>query len=137
MFWWGLLVGIIIMSASSAYALIELDNQKEGWACFFAGPVVWVGLLISEGCDLLRSGIRRHSCKSLVVCPDNQIRYIDSSDVDDLFENKRGYSFASFDKYAEREGWNINEWHKDNIVCGAGSARYAPKKVWKRYEKLC
>lgn len=35
MFWWGLLVGIIIMSAPSAYALIELDNQKEGWACFF------------------------------------------------------------------------------------------------------
>lgn len=137
MFWWGLLVGIIVMSAFSVYALAMFDEGKEVWACFLAGPIMWIMASICGVYKFAYSAIKNRSCKSLVVCPDNQIRYIDSSDVDDLFENKGGYSFASFDKYAEQEGWNIRDWHEDNIVCGAGSARYAPKKVWKRYEKLC
>lgn len=137
MFWWGLLVGIIIMSASSVYALAVFDDGKEEWTYFFAVPIMWI---MASFWGIYKFGhfvIKRRSCKSLVVCPDNQIRYINSSDVDNLFETKRGYSFASFDKYAEREGWNISDWCEDNVVCGVGSARYAPKKVWKRYEKLC
>lgn len=104
MFWWGLLVGIIIMSAFSVYALAIFDDGKEEWAYFFAGPIMWIMAAIWGIYKFGHFVIKRRSYKSLVVCPDKQIRYIDSSYVDDLVENKKGYSFADFNEYAEQEG---------------------------------
>lgn len=137
MFWWGLLAGIIIMSAFSLVALSAIDDQQESLAYFCAGPVAWVIVLVAGGYDLIRSAIHRRFYKALVVCPDGKIRYIDSSKVDNLLENEEGYCFPRFNEYAKKEGWCIDDWRKEDVTYKIASMRYAPSKVWKRYEKLC
>ena len=132
-----IILGVCIMSCFSMLAVLMADSGHEKMAIVFCGPAAWAWMGVLKLIDVIKNIIKRKKFKSLVLCPDNIIRYIDSNKVDILFACKdREYKFASF----ECLGVQATRWPKEyRTTLGkqtVGSMRYCPKSVWKRYEEI-
>lgn len=136
MFLKGFILGIIIMSIFTLISIIMIDNGKENIALIFAGSAMWIWLLIIQIAKKLKKTIKGSKYKSLIICPDGQIRYRSCFNTDEFIETHDGYSFAHFSEYSLNENWKIEDWDSKYICCGIGNVRYAPRVVWKRYERI-
>lgn len=133
------LLGILVMSIiSTVFTVISENSSHEELTLVACGPAGLVLLAIVQSI-LTISKMRKHIMfKALVLCPDGQIRYVDSNKEFDYFV----YEAEGYDRIvwtadlAEKEKWDINDWPKTRRCGDSASLRYTPKKVWKRYEKL-
>ena len=127
------ILGFFFMSALATIGAILLDNSHD-YGIFFMGPVMWLVILLILLDRKITHYLEYHNVRSLVVCPDGQIRYIKNQLADTMRECKdRVYELPSFNDHPE---WDVNDWDKKFVWCGIGNVRYAPKKVWKQYEPI-
>ena len=132
--WITFILGILIMSTISTIGIIVCNNKNEDCGVLFMGPTAWVWLLVIWVCDKITYYNKYHDVRSLLVCPDGKIRYVNDKLADVLIEcEDREYHFPEFSKHPE---WNVNDWKKDFVWCGIGNMRYSPKKVWSQYEPI-
>lgn len=125
--WISFILGILIMSTISTIGIIVCNNKNEDYGVLFMGPTAWV-------CDKITYYIKYYNVRTLLVCPDGEIRYVDDRLADILTEcEDREYHFPEFSKHPE---WDANDWKKDFVWCGIGNMRYSPKKVWSQYEPI-
>ena len=125
----GLICGVCVMSVF-AFIGIELFDRGKDYGALFCGPVMWVAVICADiyGCII---NFHKLNERGLVLCPDNEIRWCKSKDIDALIETVQGYGFVPI-KRREGEGWDVSLWHKDY----PGNTRYAPQTIWKRYEQV-
>lgn len=132
--WITFILGILIMSTISTIGFIIFCDKNEDYMVLLMGPVAWVLILVVWACDKITYYIKYYNMRSLLVCPDGEIRYVNDKLADVLIEcEDREYHFPEFSKHPE---WNVNDWKKDFVWCGIGNMRYAPKKVWSQYEPI-
>ena len=132
--WITFILGILIMSTIATIGFIIFYDKNEDYITFFMGPVAWVLILVVWACDKITYYIKYYNVRTLLVCPDGEIRYIDDRLADILTEcEDREYHFPEFSKHPE---WNVNDWEKDFVWCCIGNMRYSPKKVWSQYEPI-
>lgn len=131
--WEGLIIGIFFMSMLATIGVLLFDEGYD-FAYFFMGPVAWVVFLVSLLYKKIVHHLEYHNVRSLLVCPDVQIRYIKDQLADTMRECKdRDYEFPNFNDHPE---WDVNDWDKKFVWLNIGNLRYAPKKVWKQYEPI-
>lgn len=135
-FWLGIFIGLFVQSLLTIFSLAALDDRKENFAIALGGFVVWIWFGVQFAYAFIVRTIRRNKYKALVACPDGKIRYINSNKANDFFDEHEDYGFACFNKFAQQEGWKIDDWDKKQRLDDWANVRYAPKKVWSRYEKL-
>lgn len=128
-------LGFLLMSLFSFIGLLLFDNNKEDIGVIFSGPVSWIVVLICWIDRKLRRYFKFRSVRSLLVCPDGWIRYIDNKKADIMCGcADKKYRFPDFEQHPE---WDVNEWAKHfRLLRDCGNVRYAPKKVWSMYEKI-
>lgn len=132
--WITFILGILIMSTISTIGFIIFCDKNEDYMVLLMGPVAWVLILVVWACDKITYYIKYYNVRSLLVCPDGEIRYVNDKLADVLIEcEDREYNFPEFSKHPE---WNVNDWKKDFVWCGIGNMRYSPKKVWSQYEPI-
>lgn len=132
--WITFILGILIMSTISTIGFIIFCDKNEDYMVLLMGPTAWVLILVVWACDKITYYIKYYNVRTLLVCPDGEIRYVDDRLADILTEcEDREYHFPEFSKHPE---WNVNDWKKDFVWCGIGNMRYSPKKVWSQYEPI-
>ena len=125
--WISFILGILIMSTIATVGFIIFCDKNEDYMVLLMGPVAWA-------CDKITYYIKYYNVRTLLVCPDGEIRYVNDKLADVLIEcEDREYHFPEFSKHPE---WNVNDWKKDFVWCGIGNMRYTPKKVWSQYEPI-
>lgn len=138
---WMFIFGVFIMSLISTIGLLIQDNRgrilgDEIDYCIIGGPIWIVIFLVFMLIKIIYEKYRKINIKSLVICPDNEIRYVDFSNANCLVYNVEGYEFPKFKDLNEDE----NLWGKNDRFSFAGehggNVRYCPKKVWKKYEPI-
>ena len=132
--WISFILGILIMSTIATVGFIIAYNKDSDYMALLMGPVAWFLLLIVYIYEKITYYNKYHDVRSLLICPDGEIRYINNKLADILIEcEDREYHFPEFSKHPE---WDANDWKKDFIWCGIGNMRYSPKKVWSQYEPI-
>lgn len=128
------ILGFLLMSVFSFIGLLLFDNNKEDIGIIFSGPVSWIVVLVCWIDSKLRRYLKFRNVRSLLVCPDGWIKYIDDKKADTMRGCvDRKYDFPDFDNHPE---WDANDWAKHFVNFRCGNVRYAPKKVWSQYEKI-
>lgn len=126
----GFIIGVFIMSMFATIGILLMDNGHDH-AILFCGPVTWIVAVIAYCSIKFNHWITYHNVRSLLICPDDKIRYIKDQLADTMRECKdRVYEFPNFNDHPE---WNVNDWDKKFVWCNIGNVRYVPKKVWKQY----
>ena len=132
--WITFILGILTMSTIATIGFIIFCDKNEDYMVLLMGPVAWVLILVVWACDKITYYIKYYNMRSLLVCPDGEIRYVNDKLADVLIEcEDREYNFPKFKDHPE---WDVNDWKKDFVWCGIGNMRYAPKKVWSQYEPI-
>ena len=132
--WITFILGILIMSTIATIGFIIFCDKNEDYSVLFMGPTAWVLILGVWACNKITYYNKYHDVRSLLVCPDGKIRYVNDKLADILTEcEDREYHFPEFSKHPE---WNVNDWKKEFVWCGIGNMRYSPKKVWSQYEPI-
>ena len=133
--------GLLTMSLISTIGLLLQDKRGylfgEGIEyCIIGGPIWAVIYLFDLLIKFILDSHRKRNVKSLVICPDNQIRYVDFKNANYLIYNLDGYKFPKFVDLNEDE----NLWGKNDRFSFAGehggNVRYCPKEVWKKYQPI-
>lgn len=132
--WISFILGILIMSTIATVGFIIAYNKDSDYMALLMGPVAWFLLLIVYIYEKITYYNKYHDVRSLLICPDGEIRYVNDKLADILIEcEDREHHFPEFSKHPE---WNVNDWKKDFVWCGIGNMRYSPKKVWSQYEPI-
>lgn len=132
--WITFILGILIMSTIATIGFVIFCDKNEDYITFFMGPVAWVLILVVWACDKITYYIKYYNVRTLLVCPDGEIRYVNDKLANVLIEcEDREYNFPKFKDHPE---WDVNDWKKDFVWCGIGNMRYTPKKVWSQYEPI-
>lgn len=97
---------------------------------------MWTFHFISFAGTKLSYLIHNAKYKALISCPDGKIRYINRNKALQFVVANDGYDFTDFRKHSQEEGWNKDDWNEKYIDHDLPSTLYAPKSVWKRYEKI-
>lgn len=129
------ILGFLLMSFFAFLAVAAFDNDKTTRGVIFSGPFSWVVFLVIFINNKLRRYLKFRNVRSLLVCPDGWIRYIDSKKADTMRGCvDRKYDFPRFNKHPE---WDVNDWAKHfRPLHDCGNVRYAPKKVWSQYPPI-
>ena len=133
----GMILGVCAMSMFSMLAVVCSDSGKDKLAMVFCGPACWLWVGVLKIVAASREAIKGNKYKSLLVCPDGEIRCINSRKTEIMLEcADKEYKFADFAKLNVK----ANRWPKEyRITLGnqsVGSMRYTPKSVWKKYEEI-
>lgn len=128
-FWMGFICGVCVMSAL-AFIGIEIFDHGKDYGALFCGPAMWVAVICAKiyGCI---TDFHKLNERGLVLCPDNEIRWIKFKDFDAFIEVAPGYDYVPMER-RKSEDWDETLWYK----CYPGNARYAPRSIWKRYERV-
>ena len=128
------ILGFLFMSFFSTVAMLAFDNQLEKVATVFAGPVFWLVLLFNFTIIKVKNYLKFQNVRSLLICPDGQIRYINDKKADTMREcADKKYDFPDFNTHPE---WNVKDWNKWFAFFDCGNMRYTPKKIWTQYEQI-
>lgn len=129
------ILGILLMSLFSFLAILAFDNELGKLGLALSGPISWVVVLLLFCLSKVKDYLKFHNVRSLLICPDGEIRYIKDRKADTMCNCiDKKYSFPDF--YDNPE-WDANDWAKDfRPFHDYGNVRYAPKKVWSKYEKI-
>lgn len=129
----GFIYGVCITSLLAFMGFLFLDDGED-WGAWLCGPVAWIALsaeYIYEWCKELS----RFSTRSLVVCPDEAVRWCKVKDYDVIIEFAPGHKPVSVWQQ-EDEKWDVKLWRKEYRIGTYGNTRYVPRAVWKRYEPI-
>ena len=119
--WITFILGILIMSTIATIGFIIFYDKNEDYITFFMGPTAWVLILIVWACDKITYYIKYYNVRTLLVCPDGEIRYVNDKLADILTEcEDREYHFPEFSKHPE---WNLNDSKKEVGGGGSGNMR--------------
>jgi len=122
------------MSLFSFFAVLAFDNESEKLGMILSGPITWVVVLFLSCLRKTRDYFKFRNVRSLLVCPNGELRYINDKKADVMREcADRKYEFPNFNTHPE---WNVKDWNKCFTFFGCGNMRYSPKKVWTQYEKI-
>ena len=129
------ILGSLLMSLFSFFAILAFDNESDKLGVILSGPIAWIVVLLFFFLTKLKKYFKFHNVRSLLICPDGVIRYINDRKADIMLSCiDREYTFPDF--YDNPE-WDANDWAKDfRPFHDYGNVRYAPKKVWSKYEKI-
>lgn len=129
------ILGILLSSLFSTVCLLIYDsNEKQIWEILSGGIFTWFICSLGKLIYTIKESMKYHNLKSLLKCPDGEIRYINFKHVDDFIMSHKGYDFVNYgidllDKYPKTL-WNIK---------GLGdypNVRYSPKTVWKDFNPI-
>ena len=127
------IIGVLFMSLCASIGALLLDKGYD-FAFLLMGPIAWIILIVALIYNILSHYLRYHNVRSLLVCPDGEIRYIKHELVDVMRNcNDRDYEFPNFKEHAE---WDTDEWDKRFVCLGRGNMRYVPKKIWNEYDPI-
>lgn len=123
-FWMGFICGVCIMSVFTFIGIEIFDHGKD-YGALFCGPAVWVAVICAEtyGCIIK---LHKLNERGLVLCPDDEIRWIKSKDFDAFIEVAPDYEYVPQER-RDSEGWDMILW---------SNTRYVPRAIWKRYEPV-
>lgn len=128
------ILGFLLMSFFAFLALAAFDNDKTTRGVILSGPFSWVVFLVIFINNKLRRYLKFRNVRSLLVCPDGDIRYINDKKADTMREcADKKYDFPDFNTHPE---WNVKDWNKWFAFFGCGNMRYTPKKIWTQYEQI-
>lgn len=133
----GVLIGVLAMSMFSMAAVVCADGGHDKLAMVFCGPAAWIWIGILKIVDVTKKAIKGKKYKSILVCPDGEVRCINSNKTEIMLEcEDRDYRFPEFSAL----GVKANRWPKEyRTTLGdktVGSLRYTPKSVWKQFEEI-
>lgn len=133
----GFIAGVCIMSLFALFAVVAADEGNETLMIILCGPVgwLWVGVLKIIRC--IKLTVKHSRFKALLICPDGQVRYINSNKAQTLVDcEEYEYRFVRFVDLNTK----ATEWPKEyQTTLGkdtVGNVRYCPKSVWKKYEEI-
>ena len=129
------ILGILLMSLFSFFAVLSFDNESDKLGMILSGPITWALVSCFFFLTKTRDYFKFCNVRSLLVCPDGKIRYINDKKADTMRECiDKEYTYPDFYNYPE---WNVNDWAKHfRPYHDCGNVRYAPKKVWTQYEQI-
>lgn len=128
------ILGILLMSLFSFLAILAFDNELGKLGLALSGPISWVVVLLLFCLSKVKDYLKFHNVRSLLICPDGEIRYINDRKADTMCNCiDKKYSFPDFYDHPE---WDAKDWNNCFIFIKCGNVRYAPKKVWKQYEPI-
>lgn len=128
--WISFILGILIMSTIATVGFIIAYNKDSDYMALLMGPVAWFLLLIVYIYEKITYYNKYHDVRSLLICPDGEIRYVNNKLADTMLEcTDMTYNFPQFKDHPE---WDVNDWKKE-FTC---NMRYTPKKVWSQYEPI-
>ena len=130
---------ITILACSTVVTLINVIGantkcSEENVMIISCGPIGWLFVCILNLVAFISTKTKHLRYKSMLVCPDGKIRYCDYNLYDE-YRELEGYSYVD-EKRFKSEGWNNKDWKPIYRFLDVASTRYAPKKVWKNYEKI-
>lgn len=134
----GIIIGICIMSVLSTISVFALDNGKDKVAAIFSGPAMWLCIIVYYVVKKICTIVHGYKYQTLLVCPDGQIRRINSSKADIMLNcSELEYNFPKFqDLNVKIDLWKHK--HLTHIYGEViGSIRYTPKDVWRNYTPIC
>lgn len=129
------ILGFLLMSLFSFFAVLAFDNESDKLGMILSGPITWALVSCFFFLTKTRDYFKFCNVRSLLVCPDGQIRYINDKKADTMVGCiDKEYRFPDFRQHPE---WDVNDWAKHfRSFRDHGNVRYAPKKVWSQYEKI-
>lgn len=98
------------------------------------GPIGWLLVGIINLITYIDKKTKRFRYKSMLVCPDDKVRYCDF-DYADEYCKLEGYSFVNAKRF-KTEGWDNKNWKPSDRFYDIASTRYVPRKIWKNYEEI-
>ena len=133
----GIFFGMCIMSVFAVAAVMLADDGHEKLAVVFCGPAAWLLVGYKKSIEGVKNSIKHRKFRSLLCCPDGQIRHIDLRKVDAMLAcEDREYEFVKFsDLNAEITSWP-KEYRTTLVDQTVGSMRYRPRAVWEKYEAI-
>jgi hypothetical protein len=129
------ILGILLSSLFSTICLLIYDShEKQIWEILSGGIFTWLICVFGKVIYFLNNFIKYYNLKSLLKCPDGEIRYIDFKRVDNYRSSHTEYDFAEYsmdlmDKYPKTL-WTIKGFRDYPNV------RYSPKIVWKDFNPI-
>ena len=132
----GIMIGICLMSLCTLFGAIASNDGKDGLAFVLFGPGVWLYALLDNVIPDIVHWWRYRNLRSLVMCPDGEIRHIEPKKVNVLLALDSGYNFVEFDDLnVDAELWRQeHRYHDHGRLCG--NVRYVPKVVWSKYQPI-
>lgn len=133
----GFIAGICVMSFFALMAVIAADGGHEVAMVVLCGPVAWLWVGVLKIIRLIKSSIKHSRFKALLVCPDGEIRYVDSHKAQGVVDSEKyKYRFVPFKALHS----DVQQWPKEYRTTlgndAVGNVRYCPKSVWSQFEKI-
>lgn len=134
------ILGAVVMWGIVGIALVVMVNitrEEDKTILVCGGPLVWLWCSAIAISDKARRRYKDKNYKALIVCPDDQIRWCRSRNLE-YFGALTGYKHVKTEALKEY----IHFWNEDKFASSmcidkkTPNIRYAPPKVWKNFESV-